>query len=72
MFIEDEYHRVSDDEFDDENLTKSAHFFGSDEDSDDISSIEDGFNGWTDEEITKARFAGNLTKEMGKLNMPKQ
>ncbi|KAK4520957.1 uncharacterized protein ATC70_006841 [Mucor velutinosus] len=71
MFIEDEYQHASDDEFDDENHTESAHFFDSDDGSDDLSSIEDGFNGWTDEEIIKARFAGRLTKEMGKLNMSK-
>ncbi|KAL9545218.1 hypothetical protein MBANPS3_007246 [Mucor bainieri] len=71
MFIEDEYHHASDDEFDDDNHTESAYFFDSDEESDDLSSIEDGFNGWTDEEITKARFAGNMTKEMGKLTLPK-
>jgi len=71
MFIEDEYQHASDDEFDDENHTESAHFFDSDDGPDDLSSIEDGFNGWTDEEIIKARFAGRLTKEMGKLNMSK-
>lgn len=71
MFIEDEYHHASDDDFDDEEYTVSTNLFDSDEESDDMSSIEDGFNGWTDEEISKARFAGKLTKEMDKLNISK-
>ncbi|GAN03819.1 conserved hypothetical protein [Mucor ambiguus] len=71
MFIEDEYHHASDNDFDDDNNTESAHFFDSDEESDDFSSIEDGFNGWTDEEITKARYAASLTKEMDKLSISK-
>jgi hypothetical protein len=53
MFIEDEYRQDSEEE--EEHL--SRHFFESDEDSfvDDNSSVEDGFNGWTDDEILKAR-----------------
>lgn len=71
MFIEDDYHHVSDDGVDDEEYITSMNFFDSDEESDDISSIEDGFNGWTDEEIIKARFASKLSKEMENLSISK-
>ncbi|CEP10554.1 hypothetical protein [Parasitella parasitica] len=66
MFIEDDYHHVSDDGFDAED---QPNIFDSDEESDDISSVEDGFNGWTDQEIIRARFVSRLAKEMGNLNV---
>jgi hypothetical protein len=72
MFIDDEYHHVFDDEeSDDEEYIKSTNFFDSDEELDDDSSIEDGFNGWTDEEINKARFASKLSNEMENLSISK-
>ncbi|KAI8647943.1 ATP-NAD kinase-like domain-containing protein [Parasitella parasitica] len=64
IFIDDHRH-VSDDEFDTEDHTNT---FDSDEESDDVSSVDE-FNGWTDQEIIKARFKSKLTKEMDNLNI---
>ncbi|GAA5801789.1 ATP-NAD kinase-like domain-containing protein [Helicostylum pulchrum] len=70
MFIEDEYKRTSDEEEDVEHINESE-FFESDNDEDDVSSIEDDFNGWTDQEILKARFSSKITQELERLSMSK-
>jgi hypothetical protein len=72
MFIEDEYKRDSEDE--DENIQhvkdESAFFdTDSDDDNDDGSSVEDGFSGWTDEEIIKARFSSKIALELERLSL---
>lgn len=69
MFIDDEYRRESDE---DEEYDSSRRFFeSSDEDSlADTSLEEDGFRGWTDNEISEARSAGQILEnlEMRKLS----
>lgn len=70
MFIEDEYKRTSDEEDDVEHINESE-FFESEDDEDDVSSIEDDFNGWTDQEILKARFSSKITLELERLSMSK-
>lgn len=69
MFIEDEYKDESDEEGD--HLSESEFFRSWDEDDDDASSIEDGFNGWTDQEIIKARFSSKVALELERLSMSK-
>lgn len=69
MFIEDDYRHDSEEEEDIGNINESE-FFGSDE-SDDGSSVEDGFGGWTDQEIIKARFSSKITQELELLSMSK-
>lgn len=70
MFIEDEYRHDSEEEDHVEHINESE-LFESDEDEDDLSSIEDGFNGWTDQEILKARFSSKITLELERLSMSK-
>lgn len=69
MFIEDDYNHDSEEEEDVEHIN-DTEFFGSDE-SDDGSSIEDGFGGWSDQEIIKARFTSKITQELELLSMSK-
>lgn len=69
MFIEDDYKDDSEEEEDIEHINESE-FFGSD-DTDDDSSVEDGFNGWTDQEIIKARFASKINQELDLLHVSK-
>jgi hypothetical protein len=70
MFIEDEYRQSSDNSDDeDEEYANDRNLFDSDEDSDDNLSIEDSFNGWTDDEIINARFASNLSREIERLSL---
>jgi hypothetical protein len=69
MFIEDEYRQSSDNSDDlDEEYANDRNLFDSDEDSDDLST-EDNFNGWTDDEIIKARFASSITREIERLSL---
>lgn len=69
MFIEDDYNDHSEEEEDVENVNESE-FFGSDE-SDDGSSVEDGFSGWSDQEIIKARFTSKISQELERLSLSK-
>lgn len=70
MFIEDEYRQNSENSNDeDEEHANESNLFDSDDDSDDSLSIEDSFNGWTDDEIVKARFAGSITREIERLSL---
>ncbi|KAI7881730.1 ATP-NAD kinase-like domain-containing protein [Mucor mucedo] len=69
MFIEDDYQDDSEEEEDIEHVNETD-FFGSD-DSDDGSSVEDGFGGWTDQEIIKARFASKINQELELLSLSK-
>ena len=68
MFIEDEYNLESGSE---EDALSDSEFFKSSDEEDDTSSTEDGFNGWTDEEIIKARFSSKVTLELERLSMSK-
>lgn len=69
MFIEDEYKDDSSEEGD--HLSESELFTSWDEDEDDTSSVEDGFTGWTDQEIIKARFSSKVAQELERLSMSK-
>jgi hypothetical protein len=72
MFIEDEYKNDSEEEEQTEGGQLSeSEFFKSSDEEDETSSIEDGFNGWTDQEILKARFSSKITQELERLSMTK-
>ncbi len=69
MFIEDEYKHDSEEE--EGNELSESEFFKSSDEEDETSSIEDGFSGWTDQEILKARFSSKVTQELERLSMSK-
>ncbi|KAI9469745.1 MAG: ATP-NAD kinase-like domain-containing protein [Benjaminiella poitrasii] len=48
---------------------ESPDEFESDEDDDESDVYEDGFKGWTDEEIVKSRYMANITKELEKVSI---
>jgi hypothetical protein len=74
MFIEDEYlQHGSDGEEQENDVENESKFFesNSEEENDDEFSTQDGFNGWTDQEIIKARFSSKITLKLERLSMSK-